>query len=66
MSLQRLKWYVKVTNAGYMPPGEGVDWPTDRPLPSTASEPVTGMWYVMGLLTYLDLFDPRLPPLESP
>jgi hypothetical protein len=31
--------------------------------PSTASEPVTGNWYVMALLNYLNLFDPRLPPL---
>ncbi len=64
IALERLQWYVRVTNVGYMPPGEGVDWPTDRPLPSTASEPVTGAWYILGLLSFLDLFDPRLPPLE--
>ena len=65
IALERLTWYARVTNVGYMPPGEGVDWPTDRPLPSTATEPVTGAWYVLGLTNYLDLFDPRLPPLES-
>jgi GH15 family glucan-1,4-alpha-glucosidase len=63
MALKRLQWYVRVTNAGYMPPGEAVDWQTARPLPSTASEPVTGAWYVLGLLNYFDLFDPRMPPM---
>ena len=62
-ALQRLLWYARVTNVGYMPPGEGVDWQTDRPLPSTAAEPVTAAWYMLGLLNYLNLFDPRLPPL---
>ena len=64
-ALARLKWYVRATNVGDMPPGEAVDWPTDRPLPSTSSEPVTGAWYVMGLLNLLNLFDPRLPPLDA-
>jgi hypothetical protein len=64
IALERLQWYGRVTNVGYMQPGEGVDWPSDRPLPSTAAEPVTAAWYVLGLLNYLDLFDPRLPPLE--
>jgi GH15 family glucan-1,4-alpha-glucosidase len=63
--LQRLQWYASATNVGYMPPGEGVDWPTNRPLPSTAAEPVTAAWYVIGLLNDLNLFDPRLPPLAS-
>jgi GH15 family glucan-1,4-alpha-glucosidase len=62
-ALKRLQWSAKVTNAGYMPPGEAVDPPTNHPLPSTSSEPVTGAWYVMGILNFLDLFDPRLPPL---
>jgi hypothetical protein len=65
VALQRLQWYASVTNVGYMPPGEAVDWQTKQPLPSTASEPVTGAWYVMALLNYLNLFDPRLPPLEQ-
>ncbi|MCU1378177.1 MAG: Carbohydrate binding family 6 [Acidimicrobiales bacterium] len=65
VALERLRWYVRVTNAGYMPPGEAVDWPSDRPLPSTASEPVTGSWYLLALLNHLDLFDPRLPPLDT-
>jgi hypothetical protein len=63
MALKRLQWYASVTNVGYMPPGEAVDWRTQHPLPSTSSEPVMASWYVMGLLNYLNLFDPRLPPL---
>jgi hypothetical protein len=64
IALQRLQWYARVTNVGYIPPGEAVDRQTDRPLPSTAPEPVTASWYVLGLLNYLGLFDTRLPPLE--
>lgn len=64
IALKRLQWYVTVTNAGYMPPGEAVDWQTERPLPSTSSEPVTAAWYIMGLVNYLNMFDPRLPPLQ--
>jgi hypothetical protein len=62
-SARHRQWYASVTNVGYMPPGEAVDWRTQRPLPSTDSEPVMASWYVMGLLNYLNLFDPRLPPL---
>jgi GH15 family glucan-1,4-alpha-glucosidase len=62
--LKRLQWYARVTNVGYMPPGEAVDWQTNRPLPSTAVEPVAAAWYALGLLSYLNQFDPRLPPLE--
>ena len=64
-ALERLTWYARVTNVGYMPPGEGVDWTNDRPLPSTAAEPVTGVWYSARLLNFFNLFDPRLPPLET-
>src|SRR5260221_7927376 len=28
-ALKRLQWYIRVTNVGYMPPGEAVDWPTN-------------------------------------
>jgi hypothetical protein len=63
VALQRLLWYVRVTNVGYMPPGEAVDWTNDRPLASTSSEPATAAWYMVGLLNYLGVFDPRLPPL---
>jgi hypothetical protein len=66
IALQRLQWYVRATNVGYMPPGEAVDWPTDRPLPSTSAEPVTASWYALALLNYLNLFDPRLMSLQSP
>ncbi len=62
MTFKRLQWYASVTNVGYMPPGEAVDWKTALPLASTSSEPVTGAWYNLGLLNYLNLFDPRLPP----
>jgi hypothetical protein len=65
IAFRRLQWYARATNVGYMPPGEAVDWPTDRPLPSTASEPVTAAWYMLGLLNFLNVFDPRLPSLES-
>jgi GH15 family glucan-1,4-alpha-glucosidase len=61
--LRRLQWYASATNVGYMPPGEALDWQLGRPLPSTSAEPVTASWYNMGLLNYLNLFDPRLPPL---
>jgi hypothetical protein len=63
-ALERLQWYVRVTNVDNMPPGEVVDWPTDRPQPSTVSEPVTAAWYGLGLPNFLDLFDPRLLLLE--
>jgi hypothetical protein len=59
-ALERLQWYVRVTNVDNMPRGEAVDWPADRPRPSTASEPVTATWYGPGLPNFLDLFDPRL------
>jgi GH15 family glucan-1,4-alpha-glucosidase len=63
IALKRLQWYARVTNAGYVPPGEAVDRPTNRPLVSTSAEPVTASWYILGLTNYLNLFDPRLPPL---
>jgi hypothetical protein len=63
IALKRLQWYARVTNVGYMPPGEAVDRQTNRPLPSTSAELVTAAWYAMGLLNYLNLFDPLLPPL---
>jgi hypothetical protein len=65
VALARLQWYVRSTGVGYVPPGEAVDWPTNNPLPSTSAEPVTGAWYAIGLLNYLNVFDPRLPPLEQ-
>jgi GH15 family glucan-1,4-alpha-glucosidase len=65
IALKRLQWYARVTNAGYVPPGEAVDRPTNRPLASTSAEPVTGSWYVLGLLNYLNQFDPRLPPMAG-
>jgi GH15 family glucan-1,4-alpha-glucosidase len=63
IALKRLQWYASVTNAGYVPPGEAVDRPTNRPLASTSAEPVTAAWYALGLLNYLNQFDPRLPPM---
>jgi hypothetical protein len=42
-------------------PGEAVDWTTGQPLVSTMAEPVTGAWYQLAVLNYLNLFDPRLP-----
>ncbi len=55
-----LQWTISVQGEGFMPPGEGVDWSTREPLPSTMSEPVTGGWYVQNLLNYTGQYDPRL------
>ena len=60
-SLARLQWYVSRTARGFVTPGEAVDWVTGQPLISTSAEPVTGAWYQIALLTYLNVFDPRLP-----
>ncbi|MDJ0388857.1 hypothetical protein QMO56_12095 [Roseomonas sp. E05] len=56
-----LGWTVSRYGEGYMAPGEGVDWSTREPLPSTMVEPVTAAWYVQNLLNYTNQFDPRLP-----
>ncbi|MDB6015090.1 MAG: Carbohydrate binding family 6 [Gammaproteobacteria bacterium] len=61
--LRRLQFYASVTAVGYMPPGEAIDWQTGRPLVSTSSEPVTAAWNTLGLMNYLNIFDPRLAPL---
>lgn len=42
-----------------------VDWSLQRPLISTAAEPVTGAWFSLGLLNQLNEFDPRVPPRDS-
>ncbi len=66
LSFARLQWYVSVSGAEYMPTGEGVDWYTQQPLPSTMSQPDdAGYNLQIALLNYLGLFDPRLPPLEE-
>jgi GH15 family glucan-1,4-alpha-glucosidase len=62
LAANRLSWYVATTSSGFQPPGEAVDWTTELPLVSTASEPVTGAWYGLALLNQLGIFDPRLPP----
>ena len=61
----RLSWYVATAPDGYVPHGEAVDWSLQRPLISTAAEPVTGAWFVLGLLNQLDAFDPRVPPRRT-
>jgi hypothetical protein len=61
LAMNRLSWYLATTNLGYQPPGEAVDWTTERPLTSTSSEPVTAAWYLLALLNQLGMFDPRLP-----
>jgi GH15 family glucan-1,4-alpha-glucosidase len=61
IAVNRLSWYVATTSSGYESPGEAVDWTTERPLVSTASEPVTAAWYELALLNQLGMFDPRLP-----
>lgn len=60
-ALARLQWYTSRTGRGFVTPGEAVDWTNGQPLISTAAEPVTGAWYQMAVLTYLNQFDPRLP-----
>jgi GH15 family glucan-1,4-alpha-glucosidase len=59
-ALARLHWVVSVLGEGFMAPGEAVDWSTQQLMVSTASEPVTASWFVLGLLTYLDQYDTRL------
>lgn len=61
VSSNRLSWYVSTAPAGYVPHGEAVDWSTQRPLISTAAEPVTGAWFTLGLLNQLGRFDMRVP-----
>jgi hypothetical protein len=58
----RLSWYVATAPYGFVPHGEAVDWSTQRPLISTAAEPVTGAWFSLALLTRLGEFDMRVPP----
>lgn len=65
ISSNRLSWYVATTPTGLVPHGEAVDWTTQRPLISTAAEPVTGAWFVLGLLNQLGEFDPRVPAEET-
>ncbi|MBX9701699.1 MAG: hypothetical protein K2X74_19855 [Acetobacteraceae bacterium] len=55
-----LQWITSVQGEGFAPPGEGVDWSTREPLPSTMSEPVTAGWYIQNLLNYTGQYDPRL------
>lgn len=66
LSFARLQWYVSVMGVEYMPTGEGIDWNTQQPLPSTMSQPDEGGYNMqVALLNHLGLFDPRLPPLEE-
>jgi hypothetical protein len=65
LATDRLSWDVATTPTGFEPQGESVDWSTQQPLVSTASEPVTGAWFVLGLMNQLGLFDPRLPPRDT-
>ncbi len=60
-ALNSLEWTVSNYGAGFMAPGEGVDWSIREPLPSTMVEPVTASWYIQNLLTYTGQYDPRLP-----
>jgi hypothetical protein len=60
-SLARLQWYASRTGLGFVTPGQAVDWTNSQPLISPAAEPVTGAWYQMAVLMYLNQFDPRLP-----
>ena len=57
----RLSWVLATSPLGFMPHSEAVDWSTQRPLISTASQPDNGAWVAIGLLSLLDAFDPRIP-----
>ncbi len=60
-ALARLQWYASRSPKGFVTPGESIDWTNGQPLISTAAEPVTGAWYQLAVLAYLNQFDPRLP-----
>ena len=60
-ALGSLGWTAAMYGEGSTAPGEGVDWSTREPLPSTMIEPVTAGWYIENLLNYTGQFDPRLP-----
>jgi hypothetical protein len=64
-ALNSLKWTVSSYGEEFMPPGEGTDWTTREPLPSTMVEPVTGAWYMLNLLNYTDQFKMQLPALPG-
>ncbi|MGE0223932.1 MAG: glycoside hydrolase family 15 protein [Acetobacteraceae bacterium] len=64
-ALNSLNWTVSRYGVGFMPPGEGVDWSTGEPLPSTMAEPVTAGWYMQNLLTYTGQYEPTLPNVSS-
>jgi len=60
-TLDSLGWTIARYGKNFSPPGEGVDWSTGEPMPSTMVEPVTAGWYIQNLLTYTGQYNPRLP-----
>jgi GH15 family glucan-1,4-alpha-glucosidase len=64
-ALSRLQWYVSVSGAGYMPPGEAVSWVTGQPIVSTMSEPFTAATFVMTSLAYTGQYDERVYPANA-
>lgn len=60
--LNYLKWIASRTAVGYMSSGEAVSRIDGRPLISTAVEPVTAAWFVLGALTYEGKADVRILP----
>ncbi|SDJ32034.1 hypothetical protein SAMN05444157_2808 [Frankineae bacterium MT45] len=60
LAAARLRYYASVTPVGYEPPGEAVDWSNNLPLISTASEPVTGAWFMLATLVAQGQFNPRI------
>lgn len=60
LAAARLQYYASVTPYGYEPPGEAVDWTNLQPLISTASEPVTGGWFLLATLVAQGAYNPRL------
>ncbi|HEV2274564.1 MAG TPA: hypothetical protein VGR96_10380, partial [Acidobacteriaceae bacterium] len=51
-ALPRLQWYVSMSGAGYMPPGEAVSNVSLQPLVSSMSEPLTAAAFLLTTLTY--------------
>lgn len=61
-ALQTLNWAKHRTGIGFMSTGECVSDISEKPVVSTASEPVTGAAFVLACLTYDGQIDMRIQP----
>ncbi len=64
-AFSRVQWYVSVSGAGYMPPGQAVSWQTGQPVVSTMSAPATAASFVMTALAYTGQYDERVYPSNA-